>query len=94
MTCVTINDKFCTPSSASWGQERPERVLLHFDGVKVSLGARQGGRRVEHLAASVTGLGREIKLGIFEVENGTGTRFYILQFFLIMRQIPSRSFLP
>ena len=53
-------------------QEFPDHPILHFDGVKVNLGSQNGGRRIEHLAVSVTGLGGEKKLEIFEIENGTG----------------------
>ena len=53
-------------------QEFPERGVVHFDGVKVTLGAKHGNRRVEHVAVTVTGLGKEHHIGIFEVSNGTG----------------------
>ena len=53
-------------------QEFPERGVVHFDGVKVTLGAKHGNRRVEHVAVTVTGLGEEHHLGIFEASNGTG----------------------
>ena len=59
--------------SLAWikGQNFPRRGVLHFDGVKVKLGWRQGFRKVEHLAVTVTGLGQEFKIGLFETENGT-----------------------
>ena len=53
----------------------PEQGALHFDEVKVSLGAQQGGRKIEHLVATVTGLGGERKLGVFEVINGKGYHY-------------------
>ena len=53
-------------------QEFPERAVLHFDGVTTSLDKLHGNRRKEHLCVTVTGLGGERKLGVFEIENGTG----------------------
>ena len=60
--------------SLAWvkAQNFPRRGVLHFDGVKVKMGVRQGFRRVEHLAVTVTGLGEEFKIGLFETRNGTG----------------------
>ena len=53
-------------------QSTPDRLVVHFDGVIVTLGAKQGARRVEHLAVTVTGSGEEIPLGIFETSSGKG----------------------
>ena len=53
-------------------QEFPERAVLHFDGVTTSIDKQHGNRRKEHLCVTVTGLGGEKKLGVFEIENGTG----------------------
>ena len=55
-------------------QEFPERGVVHFDGVKVKLGAKHGNRRVEHVAETVNGnsVKGEHHLGIFEASNGTG----------------------
>ena len=50
----------------------PEQGLLHFDEVLVTLGPQHGGRRVEHLVITLTGGGKEYKIGIFEICNGTG----------------------
>ena len=53
-------------------QDFPERCIVHFDGAKVKLGKKQGGRKIEHLSVTVTGLGGERHLGIYEVSSGTG----------------------
>ena len=55
-------------------QDFPEKVVLHFDGVIVSLGANHGKRRIEHLSITATGLGKEWKLGVFETASGTGVK--------------------
>ena len=67
--------------SSMWikDQDFPQRGVLHFDGVKVSLGAKHGNRRVEHLSITVTGLGKEFKIGIFELESSTGAVVMIIQ---------------
>ena len=49
--------------------------VVHFDGVRVNLGAGQGGRHgVEHLSIAITGIGGQRIVGIFEVEDGKGTK--------------------
>ena len=53
-------------------QDFPDNIILHFDGVVVSLGASQGKRRIEHLSVTATGLGREWKIGVFEIRSGKG----------------------
>ena len=40
-------------------QDFPEKAVLHFDGVKVTLGSQHRTRRVEHLSVTVTGLDGE-----------------------------------
>ena len=53
-------------------QDFPDKITLHFDGVVVTLGANQGKRRVEHLSVTATGLGKEWKLGVYEIASGKG----------------------
>ena len=53
-------------------QKFPQRAIVHFDGAKCKLGKKNGARFVEHLSISVTGLGGEFHVGVFEVNNGTG----------------------
>ena len=61
--------------SLAWigGQDFPQRGVLHFDGVKVKLGKKHGNQKIEHLAVTVTGLGKEYKIGLFETSSGTGS---------------------
>ena len=34
-----------------------------------------GNRKIEHLAVTVTGLGKEYKIGLFETSSGTGSDY-------------------
>ena len=70
----TTQVKAVRAEALNWVKDQPfpRRGVLHFDGVKVNLGSKNGNRRVEHLAVTVTGLGEEYKIGIFECANGSG----------------------
>ena len=74
LSTVDRQVKAVREESMQWVKKQafPRRAVLHFDGVKVNLGSKNGNRRVEHLAVTVTGLGEEFKIGIFECANGTG----------------------
>ena len=55
-------------------QDFPDRLCLHFDEVKTKLDKQHGDRKSEHFSVTVTGVGGEKKLGIFEIPRGTGKR--------------------
>lgn len=49
-------------------------VMLHFDGKKVRMGARQGGKVIEHLPVIITGVSGEFQLGIEIAESSSGEK--------------------
>ena len=48
---------------------------MHFDEVLITLAAQHGGRRVEHMVVTLTAQGKEWKIGVYEILNGTGIQF-------------------
>ena len=69
-------------------QQFPRKVVIHFDGVRVQLGAFQGNEKKEHICLTSTGIGGERKIAIMVAADGSGeVRFafaYLICLFLAL----------